>query len=108
KKNSRIQIVFESPRLYWRPSGGVKHQDQSHFAWLREWALPRRESLNVRFEGLEVSFADGPVFNGINARLEGSAISLEVPLRHVAIGGADVSSMLKLEGAFDAGTAGEK
>ena len=107
KFNAKVVVTVEHPEICWRPRIGLKTERLPFLDWMRGWALSQRNHLRVEVRNLRF-FIERPKWDiqGIQIDFEDNAFELEIPFRHVLLGGTDLSSVVKARGAFERGFLG--
>ena len=107
KFNSKIEVYVFSPVVHWRPQTGLRGQALPLLAWMKQWAVSQKKNLRIRIRDLEFTLGHGAEpLRGIQVDYRDNTFSLQVPLRHLDVIGADLSSVLNVSGAFEEGIFG--
>ncbi len=110
KFDSKISVVVKSPEVFWRPRVHLsRHRDFPFFGWMRQWALARRDTLDIRIQNMSLLFESQKFkLEGINFSYKDNKIKMETPIRHLNLGDMDVSTTVIAEGDFHLGFFGEE
>ncbi|OIO38481.1 MAG: hypothetical protein AUJ72_02530 [Candidatus Omnitrophica bacterium CG1_02_46_14] len=102
--NSKIEVVVVKPVIYCRPRMSLIQQEFPFFDWIRDWAIAQRNRFVIKLRSITVVMGYQKMeFKGIDIDYEDNLLRLEVPLTHFKLGNADVSSVIKIKGRFEAG-----
>ncbi|OIO38144.1 MAG: hypothetical protein AUJ71_03775 [Candidatus Omnitrophica bacterium CG1_02_49_16] len=102
--NAKIEVIVTKPVVYWRPRVGLKKQEFPLFSWVRDWAVSQKDRFVVRLKSMTLILGyQKKEFKDIDIDYENRTLRAEIPLTHVKIGASDLSSVVKLEGRFQAG-----
>ncbi len=103
KFDSKITVTVKKPVILWAPRFRLRRSSFPFFGWMREWALSGLQNLALDVEGLEIGYANGKKrLGGINALFSSDEFRMEVPLTHVDMAGFDVTSVIHVNGRFEA------
>lgn len=100
--NPKIAIDLKKPRVHWRPGVRLRRPKVPMLVWLRNLALSQRRYLVIRAESLDLSIGDFHA-EGMDFTFENNAFRFQVPLRHVTLVAADVTSVVSVDGGFELG-----
>lgn len=104
KADPRIEVVVEGAEVRWVPHLTLRRPAFPFLGWMREWALSQRKNLRVSIQEMSVLFGYAPTkIENISAVFTDNGFKMELPLRHIDLGGSDISSTITAEGRFEFG-----
>ncbi len=110
KPDSKVQLEIKEPRIFWQPHIGIRRPQFPFMDWMRDWALAQRRNLEIHIEGMHFSLGtnSNAEVSGANISFRDSKFKIELPVRHVEVMSADVSSTINIEGEFWLGLYADK
>ena len=106
KSSSKIEVFVADPVFYWRPHVTLKTPSFPLMGLLQQWASAKDEDrVTIRIKGLTLYFGyENQAFKGIDFTYRDNSFEITLPVSHAAVGGTDLSSIVRLTGRFEPGT----
>lgn len=99
--NSSLEVVVRHPVVSWNPRVSLRKPDFPFLRWFERWALSRRDKIRVRVENFVfLLHGDQIAFSEVHLEYDRDRLLARVPLRHLSLGGADVSTELQVDAKY--------
>ncbi len=107
KFDAKFEVIVERPQVHWRPHILLRRGNFPFMEWMKTWALSQRKFIHVEIKDLELTAEPiGLTLEGIQLTYENNRVEMEVPLRHLAVAGFDLTTTFKASGEYEAGFLG--
>ncbi len=105
KSSSGISVTVQSPRIVCQPKFRLRRRmNFPFFNWMRQWLLTQKDAIDIQVLDMGLEFERPALkLEGIKLRYGANQLEAEIPLRHLTLGNADLSTVLKLQGKFRLG-----
>lgn len=101
---SKVQVTVTEPVIVWRPSTHLSREPLPVLSWLKQWVVSAKGRFSIRLLRTKFYFGSAPLkIEELYLDAEPSGFHAEIPLRHLDLAGADVSSVIKVNGHFEPG-----
>ncbi len=106
--NSKVTVRVIEPEIVWLERDERAKRRPELSKWLKEWGMAQRQYVRLEVRDLKIvePSGEGTLFSEIQLDYADDAFRLHLPVRHLSLGGHDVSTEFIVKGLFKPG-AGE-